>query len=158
MKSTFYALLAFISFNLFLQSNYCFSQNEEKLAKQSTISKINSNSNFHPSNTAEKVIAFAEEVYLNCPQYRTSELLTIYESQVNRVSILEITPEQVINHPLLSTVQLKKKCNPAITNESSNFIASEFNPLKYFFNYSATEDVYYRIDNTNFVVIISAEK
>lgn len=158
MKSTFYALLALIFFNFFLQSNFCFSQNEEKIAKQSTISKINSNSNFHPSNTSEKVTAFAEEVYLNCPQYRTSELITFYEAQVNRVSVLELTPEQIINHPLLSTVQLKNKCNPALTNENSNFIVSEFNPLKYFFNYSATEDVFYRIDNTNFVVIIEAEK
>lgn len=158
MKSTFYALLACFAFVFFLQFNFCYSQNEEKISKQSTVSKINSNSNYQPANTSERVAVFAEEVYLNCPQYRNAELLSIYESQINRVSLLELTPEQVINHPLLSTVQLKNKCNPALTYDNQSFNPTDFNPLKYFFNYTATEDVYYRIDNTNYVVIISAEK
>jgi len=108
-----------------------------------------SESGLHP-----KTLQFANEVYLECPMYVNEELLNLYDKQVRRIEIVQWINGSLNDVKLLSSVALKNKCNPSLTYEGANFDGQNFNPLKYFFNYSASEDQFIRIDNTNFVIQI----
>lgn len=97
----------------------------------------------------------AKEVFRDCPEYITNELLIVYEEIINRITIIEVSKEQAENHILLSQVGLKNKCNTSLSYDSNSTDIKSFNPLKYFFNYSSTEIVRYRIDGTNYLISIS---
>jgi len=101
-----------------------------------------------------KTLQFANEVYQDCPQYVNEELLGLYDKIVRRVEIVQFDNNQLYDVKLLSSVVLKNKCNLSLNYDGSNFDAENFNPLKYFFNYSSSEHQYIRIDNTNYIVHI----
>lgn len=117
----------------------------------------NSNSELHNNalNIEFNTTNLAKEVFKDCPEYLTNELLNVYEETINRVTVIEVSAEQAENHILLSKVGLKNKCNASLSYDSNTTDISLFNPLKYFFNYSATEIVRYRIDGTNYLISIS---
>lgn len=97
----------------------------------------------------------AQEVFKDCPEYLTDELLNVYKENLNRVTLIEVSSEQAETHKLLSKVGLKNKCNATLNYDNNMTDIYLFNPLKYFFNYSATEIVRYRIDGTNYLISIS---
>ena len=101
-----------------------------------------------------KTEQFANEVYQDCLQYVNEELLGLYDKLVRRVEIVQFQNNQLNDIKLLSSFGLKNKCNASLSYDGVNFIPENFNPLKYFLNYSSTEDQYIRVDNTNYVVHI----
>lgn len=54
----------------------------------------------------------------------------------------------------LSTLQLRNKCNLAMQRDEANFNPDTFNPLKYFFNFTPGVSTTYRVDNTNYIIIV----
>lgn len=114
-----------------------------------TYSFAQSDLGLHP-----KTEQFANQVYQDCPQYVNSELLIEYDKLVKRVEIVQFQNNQLNDIKLLSSFGLKNKCNASLSYDGVNLIPENFNPLKYFLNYSSTEDQYIRIDNTNYVVHI----
>lgn len=154
MKKLMLLRLTFLFSFVLFSSLICLSQNSQ-ITNQGILPKINSNTDYQPNGSSDSIYILAQEVYLNCPEYLSNELISIYEALVNRVTIMEVLPEQAENHTLLSQVGLKNKCNPSLGYDNNMTDIALFNPLKYFFNYSASEIVRYRIDGTNYLVSIS---
>ena len=140
-----------------INGNICFSQpthSSNSYLLQGDSESINNESKLSNS----RVVAFSEEVYMNCPQYVTPELLSIYSSQIDRVKLIEVNSRSQKKYPLLSTIPLRKKCNPNLAYDDSVVNILDFNPLKYFFNFNSQENLYYRIENSKYVVVILPSK
>ena len=54
----------------------------------------------------------------------------------------------------LSKVGIRNKVNPDLKNDYADFSVEKFNPLKYFFNFYSASQMNYRVDNTNYMIII----
>lgn len=139
----------------------------KKVEQMKTSISNQSNSELHSKNktiydgatiSQEKLTDYAHEVFLNCPQYVNNELMPIYKSQIARVQILEHSSSIDENIQSLGQVIVKNKCNPSLIADDANFSIEKFNPLKYFFNYSSSEPIEYRIPNTKYTILISPSK
>ncbi len=108
-----------------------------------------------------KVNTFAKYVYSNCLDYTSTEHLEIYKNNISKIEIFKLSEkgETTYSISLLSTIQLKNKCNHALTHDDEKtFNIESFNPLKYMFNYHSSKDQYFRVDNTDYVIKINATK
>lgn len=103
---------------------------------------------------SSKAQEFANEVYQDCPQYAAPNLMTDLKNMLARVEVITETQSPQENYQLLSTVSLKNKCNTSMTRDEINFNPEKFNPLKYFFNFYPDTELKYRVDGTNYIVII----
>jgi hypothetical protein len=56
----------------------------------------------------------------------------------------------------LSEVPLNNKYNPALTKDGS-FNVESFNPLKYQMNFYAKTTIVYRVDNTEYLIVIKPQ-
>src|SRR3989338_1169782 len=101
----------------------------------------------------DRVQAWANEVYRDCPEYASSAHVEIYTEQVKKVSIVEVADlSNKYNITELSGVGLKNKCNPDLDYESGDSFSPEnFNPLKYSFDFYAHEDRAYLVNGTNYI-------
>lgn len=104
-----------------------------------------------------RVAKFANEVYLNCPQYAGSQYFEEYSRYINQVSFAKTTDSRYVNtqFPLLSSVGLKNKCNYELKTDQENFNQENFNPLKYFFDFEKSYTQIFQIENTDVLVIIN---
>lgn len=104
-----------------------------------------------------RVQEWANEVYRDCPEYATTEYLEIYNDMLKKVSIIEVADfANRYNIENLSSMSLKNKCNPDLDYDfGDEFAPEDFNPLKYFFDFYASEDKLYRVDGTNYLITIS---
>ena len=59
-------------------------------------------------------------------------------------------------YPKLSQVALLNKYNPALQRDAV-FNSETFNPLKYNFEFSSNATVVYRVDNTNYIIVITPQ-
>jgi hypothetical protein len=99
----------------------------------------------------------AAEVYKNCSQYAGDEYIPTYASWLSRVEIQARPLSEGANYALLSSVLLKNKCNGALERDTpKTFNPETFNPLKYFFEFHSDQDKIYRVDGTNYIIIIHA--
>ncbi|RYD97350.1 MAG: hypothetical protein EOP54_11185 [Sphingobacteriales bacterium] len=55
---------------------------------------------------------------------------------------------------LLSTTILRNKCDAFMQRDEANFNPDTFNPLKYFLNFTPGTSTTYRVDNTNYIIIV----
>ncbi len=101
-----------------------------------------------------KTIQFANEVYHDVTEYLTPEHLTQYSTFISQVTVEEVG-ESATNYETLQNVGLRNKYNPNLTFDQVGFDVSNFNPLKYHFNYYSSEVQKYRIGVTNYIVIIT---
>ncbi|MCX7745112.1 MAG: hypothetical protein N2167_11160 [Flavobacteriales bacterium] len=85
------------------------------------------------------------------------DLYSFFENLlVNRIEYL-YEPYQVgEKYPKLSTIPLNNKYNPALTRDE-NFDLNTFNPLKYQLNFYSKNIQVYRIDNTEYLLIIKPQ-
>lgn len=105
----------------------------------------------------ERLQAWITEVYRDCPQYASEEYFKIYEEQVRKVSVNNVSDlSNLYNVANLTSVGLKNKCNPDLEYDyGTGFSPENFNPLKYFFDFYSTEDRFYIVDGTNYIITIS---
>ena len=102
-----------------------------------------------------KTVQFSTEVFKDCMQYTQQQYLMEYSKQISQVSIIELPEYKRQGLPFLSQVPLKNKCNSQLVRDELNFDNQNFNPLKYFFNFSVDNDQYIQVDNTSYVILIS---
>ena len=84
------------------------------------------------------------------------ERKAIYEDRLKRTKycFLEEVADQQIQK--ISSLYLFNKLNPSLKMDFSINDINQLNPLKYSFNYYSDKDLFYLIDETNFVIIIKA--
>lgn len=126
---------------LCMLTNQVFSQNESN----------ENGSLLHP-----KTEQFANEVYVNCPQYLGINFLEKYSQQIIRVQIFENTTSEVPEFLYLSEIPLNNKCNNLLERDDSNFDFQNFNPLKYQFNFALEIDQNFIVNNTKYIIHISS--
>lgn len=121
------------------------------------LSLLGFHSGFGQSNITPDLVkakTFADEVYANCMLSAGPNYITKYAEYLTRVEIITETPTVGETYALLSTVPLRNKCNQALTRDENNFNPSTFNPLKYFFYFYSTTEKRYRVNNSNYVIVI----
>ena len=102
----------------------------------------------------QKVSSFLSEVYLNCPEYIDSVHVSRGVEFLSRVVVHNVSADQDPDCLLLSSVDLKNKCNQNLTYDSMNFSSETFNPFKYLFSMYSTQTAFYRVDGTNYIIEI----
>jgi hypothetical protein len=101
---------------------------------------------------------YAEEVYKDYTAYTSPTHLALYEENLSRVEVKTVPASSTENYTLLSSIDLKNKYNPQLTRDNAgNFNPSQFNALKYFFDFYPKQDKIYRVDNTQYLIVIHAK-
>ena len=110
--------------------------------------------------SAQQVNAKIQEVYGD----KTQELVVndpirlwyLNDLLDNRVKVIESPLSSNEKQAKLSTVALLNKYNPAMTRDVV-FDPITFNPLKYNFTFSSKDTVVYRVDNTDYLIVIQPQ-
>ena len=139
MKPNFFILIFVFSFYL-----TAFSQEKKT---NSWITEYPKNTAFPLTNLEIKKIeaAFEDELYLNRIYSSKSLITDIKDILRNRVSI-ELENIKDISHlPLLSSLNFKVK---------TKFDLRNFNPLLYDFDFQSKTQKMFRVDDTNYVIIV----
>lgn len=109
---------------------------------------------------AQQVNAKIQEVFGDKTQElvaNDSERLKFYNDIIeNRVTIVESSLNDNEKYPKLSSVDLLNKYNASLTRDLV-FDPQNFNPLKYGFIFSSKTPVVYRVDNTNYLIVIQPQ-
>jgi hypothetical protein len=108
--------------------------------------------------TTAKAKKFADEVFANCNVFAGPQYIPEYADYISRVEIIKEPISSGEHYALLSTVMLKNKCNPNMKRDENNFNPKTFNPMKYFFNYTPKVDTKYRVDKSEYVILIHPKK
>lgn len=74
----------------------------------------------------------------------------------NRVEIKQLKPEEIKDCPALSEVPLFNNYVSTLKRDL-NFNPTEFNPLKYQFHFYGTGASMYKVDGTNYYIIIKSQ-
>lgn len=101
-----------------------------------------------------KAQAFTNEVFINCPVFTDSVYVASNAEIISRIEVAIEPYQSTESYKLLSTVLFKNKCNPALTRDELNFNPTNFNPLKYFLNWYPNTVTKYRVDNSNYVIVV----
>ena len=80
--------------------------------------------------------------------------LNVYAEYLTRVFIVKTNTSLVESKINLSTIQVRNKHNSSLGNDYNNFNVANFNPLKYFFNFYSPVQMNYRVDNTDYMIVI----
>lgn len=95
---------------------------------------------------------FIEEVYGGTP-YMTGELKAIYIRDMSKVVVKKWDGKE---YPYLDEIDLVGKYNPNLRYDiGKDFDNENFNPLKYFFNYTTKQVL--RVRNTDYMIVIDPE-
>ena len=117
---------------------------------------------FISSNTAsaQQVNAKIQEVYgdktQEIAQNDPERIKVLNDLLDNRIKIVESPIVGTDKYTKLSTVPLQNKYNPAITRDLT-FDPNNFNPLKYSMNFFTSEVQIYRVDNTDYLIVIQQQ-
>ncbi len=109
---------------------------------------------------AQQVNAKIQEVYGN----KTQELVVNDQERLafltdlveNRINVIESPLTLNDKYTKLSTAALVNKYNNSLTRDVS-YDPNTFNPLKYDLNFSSKKAEIYRIDNTNYLIVIQPQ-
>ncbi len=99
---------------------------------------------------------FHNEVYGNSEYVLTPEREKLYLQQLDKVIFIKQPFVENENYKLLSSVLKMDKYNPNLNYDVSNFNYQLFNPLKYNFNYYIKVNQFFRVDNTDYVIMINS--
>jgi hypothetical protein len=106
-----------------------------------------------------KAQTYAQEVYNDQTVYMSPQHMLVYQEWLSRVEIKTVPQSPSETYTLLSTVGLKNKYNPGLQRDNAqNFNPASFNPFKYFFEFETKADKTYRVDQTNYVILIHAKQ
>ena len=117
---------------------------------------IISNNLFSQNIDIDKLPLFYNEVYGESEYELSSDITIIYTEYLSRISFIKQGFEKNESYPLLSTVGRKDKYNANLKYDLTDFDLNLFNPLKYHFNYNKSINQFYRIDNTDFLLMIKS--
>ena len=73
---------------------------------------------------------------------------------MSRIELITENYQPSETYKPLSAILLKNKCNSALTRDELNFNPANFNPLKYFLNWYPITLTKYRVDNSNYVIVV----
>jgi hypothetical protein len=93
-----------------------------------------------------------QELAINDPE-RISVLMDLLN---NRVQVMESPLNPGDKFPKLSSIGLLNKYNPAMTRDAV-FNPKTFNPLKYHFSFFPKTEAVYRVDNTDYIIVIKPQ-
>lgn len=112
--------------------------------------------NYQFETDLEDVTSKLTYVYGNEFLIQNPELITVYTEILNhRVEYITTPHTSVEKYALLSSVPLMTKNNPAIQGaDFASFNISTFNPLVYHIDYFSDKTQVYRIDNTDYIMVI----
>ncbi len=110
---------------------------------------------------AQSLEAKIQEVYADKTQEMVmndpGRLKVLTDLVQNRVKVTQIQLDPLNDkYPKLSQVALLNKYNPSMQRDAA-FDPATFNPLKYDFIISAKRNMVYRVDNTNYVIVIEPQ-
>lgn len=109
---------------------------------------------FNNTVLAAKAALFTTEVTGTSTQYATASHISVNAQLLSRVEIKTQVVQANETFKKLSQLQVVDKYVPTLTNDAGNFNPNTFNPLKYFMNFTAGVTTTYRVDNTNYVIVI----
>lgn len=145
-----------VLFFTMLLSTTAFSQRK---IKPQPLPLVKYNSNVNAPLTAKELAqikevygAEAEKEVLNRPQ-RVKDIKNILR---NRVVIKQMPGAELKPYPLLSEVTLFDAYVPTLKRDAE-FNPKDFNPLKYNFNFYSIGAYMYRVDHTNYYIIIKSQ-
>lgn len=128
---------------LILNTNLSFSQSEVKVDNTLKVDVKN-------------LAKFHNEVYGNSEYVLTPEREKLYLQQLDKVIFIKQPFAENENYKLLSSVLKMDKYNSNLNYDVSNFNYQLFNPLKYNFNYYIKVNQFFRVDNTDYVIMINS--
>jgi hypothetical protein len=94
-----------------------------------------------------------QEIVQNDPE-RIKVLTDLLE---NRIKIMESPAVGEDKYTKLSTVPLANKYNPSLQRDVV-FDPATFNPLKYSMNFFTSQTQIYRVDNTDYLIVIQQQQ
>jgi len=97
----------------------------------------------------------AAEVFKNNMEYAGAAYMPVYIERLSRLEIKTRPFNEKETYALLSSVMLIEKYNPDLVRENAQtFDPYTFNALKYAFDYSGQSDKIYRVDHTDYIIVI----
>jgi hypothetical protein len=109
---------------------------------------------------AQQINPKIQEVYGNMTeqiaQNEPDRIKALNDLLENRIKIIESPAISEDKYIKLSTVTLLNKYNPSLSRDTV-FDTLNFNPLKYNFNFFSKTASVYRVDNTNYLIIIEPQ-
>jgi hypothetical protein len=93
-----------------------------------------------------------QEILQNEPE-RVKIFTDLLENRIKIVLEVSVGEDK---YPKLSLFSLLNKYNPNLTRDSA-FDLNTFNPLKYNLNFFSTKTEVYRIDNTDYLIVIKPQ-
>lgn len=132
-------------------------------AQQKNISEIK---HINYSNNVNKPLTDAELAMINEVYGDQTEEYVLNNSNFlkniknilrNRVEIMELENKDLSSFRTLSSVPLNNEFNKNLLRDNV-FNPKTFNPLKYDFNFNSRDLIkYYRVDNTNYLIVIHSQ-
>ncbi|WP_294677124.1 hypothetical protein [uncultured Fluviicola sp.] len=106
--------------------------------------------------TLEQVTGRLNDVYGSNFLLQNPELPAVYAKIINeRIDYIVTAATTDEKYALLSSVPLMTKLNPEIQGANFlNFNLNEFNPLAYYIDYFSDRTQVYRVDNTDYIMVI----
>lgn len=118
------------------------------------VSTLFNNNVFSQNVDVNKLPFFFEQVHLGSEYKLTPEIEILYTNYLSRIVILTKENDDSEKYPLLSNVSRVNKYNANLKYEFIDLIS--FNPLMYHFDYSKNINQFFRIDNTDFIIMIKS--
>ncbi len=130
---------------IFFNSQNLFSQDNDSRKSEEVTSQI----------SKALLPNFFDEVHKGSEYKYDSERERIYLEQLSRIEIICIPNVENIHHPKLSSLGKMEKYNPNLNFDLTNFNPSNFNFIKYGFNFYVSYDQFIRVDNHDYIIHIS---
>ena len=122
---------------------------------ESFISKTQVNQQVISNSKIDQYIEQVYGVYADELVFNTSKYGLIKTLLRNRIEYKQQSDLSGKEFKKLSEVPLKNKYNPDLRRDAT-FNPNNFNPLKYQMDFFNTNGVVYRVDNTNYLIIIKS--
>lgn len=91
------------------------------------------------------------------PQLNKDQLSWIH-NQLERSVVKKMPAAGKETYALLSSLRLVTKYNPGVTRDEPSIAPLSINPLKYEINFHSKQDQFFRIDGTDYVLLIKAQQ
>lgn len=93
------------------------------------------------------------EVYGDYIQHLSQQQLQNLVTDLQRTEVQQVPVSQGESYPLLSSLRVINKYRPELQKEAV-FDPQHINPLKYAVDFTAHKDIMYRIDGTDYVLLV----
>jgi len=112
-----------------------------------------------PASLKVKAQQYINEVFRDCTPSTEDSEIKDYAERLSRIEIVTLSEYASEDYTLLSQVNFKNKCNPDLQpDNAANFDPSSFNPFKYGLSFFPKSDKAYRVDNTQYIILIHSKQ